>query len=332
MARQTRQLLPLTLLTAFVLPAAAPAQLQVAEPVVNVGTVYSGQPLVRTFAFVNAGPETVDIMEAKGSCACAAGKMSGTKFAPGERGTVTMSVHTLGQAPGPNAWGVTLRCKTGGRETEVSLRINADLVSHVYCKPAALQLLISEALAAEFSIHDDRNQPFSVTGVATSSPGLKATLTGPVVRTSAQAVWVYKLEVTDAYPEGRREEIVSVYTDDPAYAELKMPVTIVKTAKQRVSATPGQLLLVALPGQPVTSRVVLLRDAENEAVQIDNITPDHPALSCSWAAGPGEMVTLKVRVDPKAVPMEGLRTAVHVEVHKPVTQTLTVPVEIRREN
>ncbi|OAI46283.1 hypothetical protein AYO44_11535 [Planctomycetaceae bacterium SCGC AG-212-F19] len=332
MARQAWQFLPLTLLTSFLVPTMAPAQLQFAEPVVNVGTVYAGQPLVRQFTFVNVGEEPVEVIEAKGSCACAVGKLSGGTFLPGKIGAVEIAVHTLGQPAGPSSWGIKVSYKVGAVVKEMPLQINGDLVTEVHCEPAALQLIVREGLAATVTIDWQSSLFDALKTVHVSSPFLKAQLQpGPFcdLGRSAQSV---RVEVLANFPEGRHDEVISVYTDSPRYRELQVPVTVVKAAPQRIAATPSQLVLVALPGQPVSSRVVLLRDAQNESVQIDNITADHPALSCSWAVGPGEMATLKVRVDAKAVPAEGLRSAVHVEIHQPVRQTVTLPVEIRRDH
>jgi hypothetical protein len=309
----------------------APAQLHFAEPVVHVGTVYSGQPLVRKFPFVNVGKEPVDIINIKGSCACAVPRLAKRQFAPGEEGVVEFEVHTLGQPAGPSAWGLTLTCQSGPTVTAIPLRIQAELITEVRCEPAALQLLVRDGLTATLTIHWKSSLFPRLQAVRTSAAPLQATIEpGPSCDLGGSTQRV-RVAVADDYPEGRHEEIVSIYTDNPAYAELKVPVTIVKASRQRVSATPGRIMLAAPAGQPVPSRVVLLRDADNQAVQIEKITADHPALSGSWAPGPGELATLKVRVDAAVLPPAGLRSAVHVELRQPVPETLTIPVEVRRE-
>jgi hypothetical protein len=332
MAGQARHFLFLGVLPLLLYPATASAQLRFAEPIVNVGKVYSGQPLVRQFPFVNAGSQPVEITELKGSCACVVPHLARRTFQPGEQGTIALEIHTLGQAAGANSWGVTLTCKTGNNVADIHLQLQAELITEVTCEPAALQLLVREGLSTTITIGWKSSLFPSLKSVRTSSPELTARIDPTITCDLGCSRQTVIVEVTDAFPEGRHQAVVSVYTENPAYAELRLPITIVKSSHQRVSATPGQLVLVALPGQPVSSRVVLLRDAQNESVLIENITAEHPALTCSWAAGPGEMATLKVRVDAKALPAEGLQSAVHVDIHQPVRQTVTLPVDIRRGN
>ena len=147
--------------------------------------------------------------------------------------------------------------------------------------------------------------------------------------TPATSVRKIRVEVTAEYPEGRHEETISIYTTDPSYPELKVPVTVVKRARQRLGVLPGEVTLVVAAGQPGASRVVLVRDKNNEAVMVERVEVGDPAVVCQSAPGPGAMATVKIRVEHDKVQGPTLQTTVHVYVSKPETQEVTIPVSCR---
>lgn len=305
----------------------ASAQLHFAQPAVEAGTVFAGKPLLGKFAFVNAGAQPIQFIDAKPSCACLKPRLPEQPVPAGGKGTIEMAVHTLGQPAGPSAWAARIQYRCGDRTAESVLVLKADLLAEVTCEPAALQLLTSQTLQSQIVIKDTRKQSFAIQSVQTTSPHLKA-VAKPSEAASGGTRWVIRIEVTDDYPDGRREEIVSIHTDDPIYRELKLPVTIVKSSRQRISAVPAEVKLEAVPGQ-AAARVLLLRDADNQPVVIDQVIADHPAIACSWASGPGNLATVKVRCASVAASADNLRTVLRIQVKGPVQQTLTVPVEVR---
>ena len=107
-----------------------------------------------------------------------------------------------------------------------------------------------------------------------------------------------------------------------------MPVTIVKQGRTRLAATPDQVTIQASRGQSVSSQIVLIRDSQNERVEIENITSDDRAITCRWAKGPGVMATVKMQIDHRKQSTETLETAVRVETSEPTRQTLTIPVTV----
>jgi hypothetical protein len=136
-----------------------------------------------------------------------------------------------------------------------------------------------------------------------------------------------KLEVGADCPEGRHEEHIDLMTSDPDYADLRVPVIVVKRAKLRLSATPNSVALSAPTGQPAPSRLLVIRDQDEQPVVIDRVEADDPALSCTWSEGPNTPGAVRVRLDPKGLGADGLRSAIHIHITKPVETTLTVPVQ-----
>jgi hypothetical protein len=173
---------------------------------------------------------------------------------------------------------------------------------------------------------DFRPKALSLTSVEASSARLRPRIYDQRREGPSKTVYQIRLEVSGDYPDGRHEESIHIFSDDPAYRELKVPVIIIKRSRQRVSATPGEVALAAGPGQPIPSRIVLLRDNDNQGVVVENVTTDDPAVTCTWAQGPNAMATLRVRVDRKLLRGDSLQSAVHVYVSKPQPDVLTIPV------
>jgi hypothetical protein len=330
MTWQIRQTFPTSLLGLLLFAAAAPAQLHFPEPLVDAGTVHSGQPLVLRFEFDNTGEQTVEIQDAKSSCGCLKPRFPRGSIQPGAKGWVEVEINTLSQPAGPTSWRTELTYHEGKEVKTAALQVHAQLVREVSAEPAALQVFTNQALHSQITIRDIRAKGFAVTSVRASSPHLQLRSKSSTANEGGAVVHLHQVElnIAEEYPEGRHEEVVSIYTDDPAYPELKVPVTVVKTARLRINATPGNLIFSATPGQPVASRVILVRDAENQPVVIDKITADHPAIQCSSAQGPGAMATLKVRIDHEHLPAEGLQNTVYVEISQPIRQTLVIPVKV----
>jgi hypothetical protein len=120
-------------------------------------------------------------------------------------------------------------------------------------------------------------------------------------------------------PAGRHEEQVIIYTDDPVYRQLTLPVTVIREIRGRISALPAEVKIDEF-------RLVRICDSQDQPVTIENAVSDHPAVVCSWAGGPGNHATLKVVLDhAKANTAQGAAT-VRIEVSSPVREVLTIPV------
>jgi hypothetical protein len=317
----------LTLSAAFVAPARA--DLRLPQPRVDLGDLRAGPPLVQRFPLVNDGTGPIEIAEAKASCGCLKPRLAKQVLQPGEQGWVEVEVNTLSQPAGPNAWRVDLKYRDGDRPAEAAVLITATLSKEITVEPAALTISTDQALAHEICVTDLRAKPLTITSVQASSPHLHATLQPACKDAAGHAVRIVKLEVAADFPEGRHDEVISLYSDDPAYAELKVTATITKRTKQRLSASPAEVMLTAPPGQPLPSRIVLIRDSENQAVVVDKVVADHHGVTCRWASGPDTMATVKIQVDSDQLDSVGCKTAVHVHISKPVECVVSVPLSVR---
>jgi hypothetical protein len=304
----------------------ARADLFFPEPVADAGEVRSGTSLVHRFRFVNQGPAAIEITGARASCGCLKPRLEQRTCGAGERGSLSLEVNTLSQTPGPHEWKAWITYKIGDASYESLLQLHARIVAEITVRPAALTIFAGSAVEHEIVLTDLRSTPLSIREVRPSSPHLKSEVVGEYRDESGHQVRKLRLLVTGEYPDGRHEEVIGIYTDDPLYRELRVPVTIVKQGRTRLAATPDQVTIQAPRGQSVSSKIILIRDSQNQQVEIENITSDDPAITCRWAKGPGAMVTVKIQVDHRKQSTETLETTVRVETHEPTRQTLTIPV------
>jgi hypothetical protein len=322
---------PLAALTFFLCCGAARADLKFTQPTVHVPEVRTSVPFTHQFAFVNEGPESVEITEVRAGCGCLTPRLSRRVLKAGEEGSLVLEVNTVVVSAGQHTWKVHLTYRRGDLPCETQLELTADVVAEVTVQPAALTIFTEDGAAQQFQLTDLRSQPLTVTAVRTSAAALKASL-GETSR-DGLGHWVHKInvEVTGDYPEGKHEEVVSISTNDPAYRDLKVPVTIIKRGKKRLSATPAALSIDVREGEPLPAPVVVLRDRQEQSVVVAKVTADHPALSCRWACGPGAMATLRICIDRERLPPGGFHSALQVHLSSPVEETITIPITCRVE-
>jgi hypothetical protein len=315
-------------LTLFLLFGGGPlrAELQFAELAVNVGVVRTGTELSHLFHFVNQGSEPVEIVEARPSCGCLTPRLAQRFLKPGEEGDVALEVNTLIQGPGLHTWTLRLVYRCGSTLHEATLQVGARIVTEVMIQPAALVLFAGHGDDHAIFLSDVRSTPLTVTRVVTDSPHLTPRLAERKREKDGRWVQKIRLDVAASCPEGRLDDILRIYTDDPAYAELKMPITVIKRGHQRLSSLPGRVELRAAAGQSFPARIILLRDGENRPVKIERVTVEDPSITWQWAAGPENLATLKISVDQSRYPGGTLQSAIHVRAAAPINETLTIPV------
>jgi len=220
-----------------------------------------------------------------------------------------------------------LSCKSKGTTVEVPLRVKAKIVREIIVEPAAVSMYVEGPVQSEIRLTDLRPQPLTVTAVASSAAWLQARQAAEERDASGRLVRIVQLRVAENAPQGTHEESLSLFTNDPGYLEIKVPLTVVKRSRQRVTAMPTRVDLTA-DGSSFLTRTLLIRDQENQDVIVEAVTSENPAVTCQWAKGPGSMTTVKIKVDTKGIHEKNWNTTLHVQVAKPVVQTLSIPVNV----
>jgi hypothetical protein len=302
------------------------ADLRFHHPVADLGEVKASVPLSYQFGFVNEGREPVQIIETRPNCGCIVHDWNKGTFLPGEHGILTLDIRTIGEPSGMHQWKLQVVYKTGNAVRETQLLLTAKILTEIFVQPPAMTVYADRTVAHEILVTDFRPKTLSISNVLSSSSFLKCQV-GDVFRDNAgHLVRQIKLEITNEFSEGRHLESVVIQTDDPLYRELKVPVTVVKQSRQRVTAHPMEVALEIQPDQPIPSKVILLRDRENQGVSIEEVIPDKPALICKWVPGPGTHATVKITMDKTKIPAGGFQSSVRIQLTRPAPEILIVPV------
>jgi uncharacterized protein DUF1573 len=312
----------LVIVLALQTTATARAVIRVFQPEKDLGLVRAGMRLSTTFDFVNDGPLPVEILEVRPGCGCLVASIEPRLLEPGRHGTLTLNANTLGQAAGPHVWTATLRCRLGTETRDLSVRLRATIITEVSVQPATLTIVTGGQLTQDIVLTDQRPQPLSITGLKSSSPCLHARLVEQ--HRDDQGRWVgrIKLEVLDALPAGKHETIVSIFTSDPAYADLQVRVTLIKESSPPIRAAPERIVFQRSDRLP---RFVRVRSAGDRAVEVEKIESTNGSVTCRWAPGPGNQAT--VRIQPTtANPEDRTDTTVRIHVMSPVRTTIAIPV------
>ncbi len=302
----------------------ARAELYCDQPVYQAGRVRNGMPLAQRFTFVNRGPAAVEISDVRSTCGCVSPKMEKRTYAPGEQGTLLLEINTLALAQGTQSWRTRLIYRERETTNELELVIVGDVVTEVLVQPAALTLPADAPGVHEITVTDSRAKPLSIRSADAGSACLRAVV-GERRHEGGSSVQSVRLEVPVDCPEGRHDLAVHLYTDDPDYRELTVPITVVKRPRRSVRAVPAQVTFDGDKGQPLSPRLVRLSALDGGAVEIERIEVDDPAVHCTWQKGPGTDAKLKIEIDPGRLSGD-LRTTVRVHLLKPAAETVTISV------
>src|SRR5262249_10228616 len=143
-----------------------------------------------------------------------------------ECGEVRLEVNTLALAPGRQSWRTRLSYRDANSVSELELTIVGEGQTEVLGQPAALTLP-AEIGTHEITVTDFRPKPLTIVR-ADAGDRLSTRLGTARKNEQDHLVQTVRLEVPADCPEGRHILAVHVYTDDPQYRELTVPVTIVK--------------------------------------------------------------------------------------------------------
>ncbi|MCS6864524.1 MAG: DUF1573 domain-containing protein [Gemmataceae bacterium] len=283
-------------------PASLPASFHSPQPVAAKGEVKAGPPLVHTFDLVNTTDKTVTITKIEAGCGCFRQSLGHMVLPPGQKTQLLLEVNTLTQPEGPNRWQavVSYKLQSAGdpdQSGELLLQITATLIREVIIQPPQMAFSASGAATQTLTITDKRPKPLTVKKVTTSAPYLTAELV-PVANTPAEApqLQTIRVQLTAQAPVGHRDEVVVLYTDDPTYPELRVPVRVQKQLAAKVRVVPEEVNLRLAAGQTEASALVQLRARDDHAIAVTSVESDLPGVVLKHSEGSGAVVTLRVTI------------------------------------
>lgn len=304
-----------------------PAALNCAMPTAPKGDVKGGPPLAHTFELTHRAPAgTLTITKIEAGCGCLRQSLSTGVLQPNETTKLTIEVNTLTQPDGQNRWQVTVAYKleapgVAAQTGELLLQVTATVSREIAVTPSQVGFSTTAAASQVVTITDTRAKPLTVAKAVASSPHLSVEI-GPRDAKNAQAITV-KL-AADA-PLGHRDEVVVLYTDDPAYPEFRVPVRVLKRAPNGVTAAPETVAVRFAAGQTEVSTLVQLRAADGKNVTLAGAESDHPGVTVKWSSGSGAVGAVRVTVTGAAAAQDG-SCKVRVKLSAPSEQEVVIPV------
>lgn len=316
----------LWLLTAERASTGAVSDLRCSQPVADLGEIRAGPGLDHKFTLTNGGDQTLEILEVNRGCGCLAARLSKRGLKPGEQLTLFMEIRTLGHGNGPHSWTAQVRYRQGEAIRELPLAIKAMVKNEVIVQPAVLALHVETVLRQEVVVTDTRAGPFTVKHVQCTGPS----------KVSVDRVDAGKHKITVEVQAknlraGRSEEILNIYTSDPDYAHLQVPVTLTKAERSPVLVTPERVEIHVPAGQKMASTLVRLRSRGSDGIEIRTVTWGPGIDKCIWAKGPDLGATLKIQVDALRLNEDAIDSHVRIDFGQPKGEVLVIPVSIKKD-
>lgn len=202
---------------------------------VDLGEVSPSELVFAYFEFRNTGETTVQNIKLEPSCGCLQPHLARQHYLPGERGSFRLDVQTANQPAGPKEYRVKVKYNDPHpRETEVVFRVTLP-VYKVFVMPRALQVYDSgsgQSMEHKIEIIDRRPEPLTVKRVDCSRTQLAHVA---VTRTEVDAeghTHIYLTATTPAdLPPGRHEGLIRIFTEDPDYRSLRVPLRVISERK-----------------------------------------------------------------------------------------------------
>jgi hypothetical protein len=289
----------------------------------DLGEIRGGTPAQHRFTLVNDGRAPIDIVEVERGCGCMQVRLDRQTLRPGEKVSLLVELRTSGQPNGPRSWNLRVRYRDGDSLREALLVIGATIRNDVTVEPPILAMHVKDTLRQTVVVTDYRSPPLKVTVVRATSPAVHAT-----VQSAKDGVTRLLLEVAASALAGDRQDaILNIYTDDPAYSPLQLPITLTRAGNAAITVTPPQVEAHVSLEQPVASALVRLRRADGLPVAITAVDADDVGVTCTWAAGPGTQATVKVQIDARRLGDRSERRTVRIRAAE---QVGVIPVMIDR--
>jgi hypothetical protein len=315
-------LVPILILAVTAGPAVA--ELHCVPPAADLGEIRSGQPRQYRVELVNGGSQTIEILDVERGCGCLEPRLDRRSVPPGAKATLLVELRTSGQPNGPRSWNLRVRYRDGDATCEELLVLSATIRNEVTVQPSILVLDVRDVLHQEVSVTDLRSPPLKVTAVQASSDAVRA-----AVQSREGGVTKLLLEVrATALAPGSHDTMLNIYTDDPLYSPLQLPLTLSRAGDAAIAIVPAEVKAHVSAAQPVAAALVRLRASDGERIVISSAEADDPGVTCTWAAGPGAGATLKVQVDRRQLSDRAEPRRVRVRLSGPTAEILTIPVRI----
>lgn len=305
------------------------AELFCPEPSFNAGSLLAGKPFKHSFALNNQGKEALQILEALPSCGCLRPNLPKAILNPGETIALPIEIHTLTKPQGAHRFSISIRYQEAGEIKELALEVKALVRVEVEVSPAAAAIFTDRAITQPFCVKDTRANPMRITAAVSSNAQITFQIHPPTLNEKKESVQTIMVLISELLAPGKHDLWIHLVSDDASYAEMKLPLTIVKRDGKLASAAPARLYLEGSVGIPFGAKMVRINKAGSEPVRVDKVECSHPAFKCTWAQGPGDDATIRLLLDEKKLTQGETIAELRVQLKGNQNQSVIIPVNIQ---
>jgi hypothetical protein len=210
--------------------AAAPARPALAfdQYLVDLGPVAPSEEVFAHFSFTNRGHEPVTVLKLVPSCGCLQPQMEKWTYQHGQTGHFVVRVQTANENPGPKEYRITVKYSDPvPRDVDVVFRVVLP-DNQVLVRPRALAIyqFSDEPTVREIEVIDRRRGHLNITSVECSRDIASVELEEGDVDEAGNWRGRLKVTVPGNLPAGRTDAVVRIFTDDPAYRTLRVPLIV----------------------------------------------------------------------------------------------------------
>lgn len=195
---------------------------------VDLGATSPSEQVAARFRFTNTGNCPVTLKDLQPSCGCLTPEIRKKVYQPHESGDLVLRVQTANQEVGPKEYHLTVNYEDGRkRQAELVFRVNLP-DNQVTIRPRALIFyqLGRNATSQELVITDRRAQSLDVLGVRCGSDLAEVELLDSIRDEHGARQHRVKVTIAGNVPPGRTNDVVTVFTSDAAYPQLRVPLII----------------------------------------------------------------------------------------------------------
>jgi len=289
------------------------AEVRFATPVVKLGEVRGGPALTQRFVLTNSGSAPIQLGDVVRGCSCLQSSIDKVTLAPGEVGTLTLTLRTLGHKNGPYAWNAKIRYRETDQVKEAHCRLEGVIRNEVTLDPSELVLFVTDELTQNIHLTDLRDTPLRITRIETTLPGVSLDKT----ETKPGSFRIQLHVKGEGIPYGPRDGRVDIHTNDPAYSMVTLPVRLIRSYPKAVQAVPNRIRFN--PEQGIKSVLIRLRTPDEKPLKITRV--EGGDLKASWADHPAGGIVLRLTAT------ESVPPAIRIVFETP-GRDLELPVDV----
>ena len=207
---------------------------------VNLGEIPPGKQFVGArFEFANSSQNAITITDLVPSCGCLSPQLEKRDYDPLEHGKFFVRVETPNEEPGEKEYFVNVRYKDP-QPREALLTFKCVLPEKaIIIRPKALVFYQFSGVESrrEVVVTDYRGKRFQVNGIESSTELARTEDATYDTNESGNPQYRFWVTVSGDVPSGQSNAFLTIHTDDPDYAKLRVPLRIV--GRERVIRQTG---------------------------------------------------------------------------------------------